>query len=284
MILPNFLILGEMKSGTSALYYQLRQHPDIYMDVKEIHYFTLGLDKYPFAKAKTLEEYANFFVGVNGQKAVGEDSPSYLAHPEASQRIKSLLPDVKMVAVLRDPVERAYSHFWHERMRVENAEPLDDFLTAFHAYDHRWSSYKNRGFYYQNLMRYKALFDWDRQIKPIIYDDYRREPVRVIQELFEFLEVDPTVQTEQKWYWKTGVPKNKALLDLMRSKNIFAAVAKLVLPGKLRKRLKIRIYNSNLQAPPPLDPQIRADLIALYRDDILHLQDLLKRDLANWLQ
>jgi len=125
MTIPNFLIIGAAKSGTTSLYHALKQHPKIFMSpVKEPNFFALegGELNYPQGTVDprylaqcitTKEEYNQQFEGVSNEIAVGEASPIYLYHPQAPVRIKNCLPNVKIIVILRNPIERAYSNFLH---------------------------------------------------------------------------------------------------------------------------------------------------------------------------
>ena len=122
MTMPNFLIIGAMRAGTTSLYHYLKQHPQVYMSpVKEPRFFALEGEK-PDPGRPTderlmnhsitdIEAYRALFQAVSKETAIGEASPLYLYSPKAPERIRHYIPDAKLIAVLRDPVERAYSHF-----------------------------------------------------------------------------------------------------------------------------------------------------------------------------
>nr|MDJ0649638.1 sulfotransferase [Xenococcaceae cyanobacterium MO_188.B19] len=188
MIMPNFLIIGAAKAGTTSLYNYLKEHPQIYMSpVKEPRFFYLMNEKLDFrgpgdenilnSSTSDLEDYSTLFQGVSNEIAIGEASSMYLYHPKTPKRIKSYVPDVKMITILRDPVERAYSHFL---MNVKNGlEPLTDFVQVLQEEEIRirsnWGSnwhHKARGFYYSQVKRYFDIFDRS-QIKIYLYEDLK---------------------------------------------------------------------------------------------------------------
>ncbi len=116
MTMPNFLIVGAMKCGTTALYYYLEQHPQIFMSpVKEPNFFCFegreGLDS--GNSITDIAAYRGLFRGVSSERAIGEASHCYLYEPRAVERIKHYTPDARLIAILRSPIERAYSHFLH---------------------------------------------------------------------------------------------------------------------------------------------------------------------------
>ena len=108
--LPTFVVIGAMRSGSTSLYKHLQAHPDVFMPRKEIHFFDDRWDR-------GLAWYRSRFEGYDGQPAVGEATPTYLADPVALDRMAEMIPDARLLAVLRDPVDRAYSHYWMEHAR-----------------------------------------------------------------------------------------------------------------------------------------------------------------------
>lgn len=301
MTLPNFLIIGAMKSGTTSLYHYLAQHPQIYMSlVKEPKFFALEgttWDPEPrgsggLAKIKGIrnwDAYLNLFSGVADEIAIGEASPLYLYAPQAAEKIRQVLPEVKIIAILRHPVDRAYSHFLHWVQR--GLEPLgSDFVNVLRAEDDRiardWSPnyhYKHRGFYYEQLKRYYDRFDRD-QIRVYLFDDLQRDPVALIQNIFEYLQVDPTfVPQTDKQYNISKLPKNQQIQQLLDRPNPIKKILKLLIPNSWKKTLKnkIKTYNS---IKPNLDRELHYQLTQEYKKDLLKLQDLIQKDLSPWLK
>ncbi|MDY7015905.1 MAG: sulfotransferase, partial [Cyanobacteriota bacterium] len=157
MVLPNFLIIGAAKGGTTSLYTWLAQHPQIYMTpVKEPNFFALQGENFNYPSGTVSQRYldecvTNFeayleqFKAVNCEIAIGEASPFYLYHPQAASRIQQTIPDVKLIAILRDPVERAYSNFLHHIR--EGFETVEDFSQALQAEESRMRDRWWWGFY-----------------------------------------------------------------------------------------------------------------------------------------
>lgn len=300
MKLPNFLIIGAAKSGTTSLYHYLDQHPAVYMSpMKETNYFAYaGQAKLSFPgdgpPPKTLlesitdaETYAAQFAGVRGETAVGEASVLYLYHPDAPGRIHAYNPQMKLIAVLRHPADRAYSHFMH--LIRDEREPVTDFAKALALEPERraqgWSwdyYYRDMGFYGAQLQRYLDLFTRE-QMRIFLYEDLLSDPLGLLRELFTFLEVDPSFQPDVSFRHNvSGVPQNESLHNLMQKPNLFKSLVRPLLPTRLRRRLVTRI-RSQVLAKPDMPADARADLIAGYRDDILHLGALVNRDLSAWL-
>ncbi len=299
MPLPNFLILGAMKAGTTSLYRYLSQHPQIYMSpVKEPRFFApeshsatatqTGDRPVKSSFVGDLDAYRALFDGVTTETAIGEASPIYLYSPNAPGRIRHQLPDVKLIAVLRHPAERAFSHYLH--VWQSGREPLNSFADAIAAEDQRihdnWSSlwhYRQRGFYYQQLKRYFDRFD-ATQIKICLAEDLRTATTATLADLYRFLGVDDSVKLDvfKKHNTAKQTPKNAWLHQFLTQKNPFKSVLKPLIPTQLRQRVRDRAIASNLVTPQML-PEIHQQLTDGYRDDILQLQTLINRDLSHWL-
>jgi hypothetical protein len=233
---------------------------------------------------------------VSQEKAVGEASTLYLYSPKAPERIDHYIPDAKHIAVLRNPVERAYSAFLF--MLRDSRETVSDFAQALREEDARiaakWGPvyhYKQRGFYYPQLKRYFDRFDHDR-IQVYLYEDLKSDPAGMVRSIFRFLEVDenfvPDVSAKHN---VSGIPKSKylqAVYLLVRKQNPVKSALRPLLPTGARSRMRSRAVRSiqrrNFARPPQMSPEIRAELSEVYREDILKLQDLIQRDLSGWLQ
>jgi hypothetical protein len=298
--MPNFLIIGTAKSGTTALYNYLKQHPQVYMSpVKEPKFFAYEGEKLDFrgpgdqefngSVVTDIEAYRALFAKASSETAVGEASPLYLYIPKAPQRISHHVPEAKLIAILRNPVERAYSHF--TQMVRDGREPLDDFSQALRAEEGRvgdnWAfgwHYKRMGFYHAQLERYFDAFGRD-QLKVYLYEDLKTDPVGVLTETFRFLGVDDAFVPDMSLKHNvSGIPKSQALHAFIRQSHPIKSVFKPFVPERLRLRLKTNLKSRNLRQPPPLSPEARKELVEVYREDILKLQGLIRRDLSTWLE
>src|SRR5215208_4693193 len=292
MTLPNFLIIGAMKSGTTALYYYLAQHPQVYMSpVKEPNFFCSEGQASREDTVARLETYQGLFKDVSDEKVIGEASHCYLYEPEAAVRIQQYLPDAKFVAVLRDPVDRAYSHFLH--MVRNGTEPLTDFGQALReevasaCQNRGFQDYVGRGLYHDQLERYFDVFGRER-VKVYLYEDLSNGPVGVLQDTFRFLEVNdsfvPDVSLRRN---VSGSPRYKTLDKILRRPSPIKDALKLYLPAGLRWRLSRAfddLKSRNLVQPPAVEPEIKRRLRGTYREDVLNLQELIYRDLSEWLE
>lgn len=300
MTMPNFLIIGTQKAGTTALYYYLKQHPQIYMSsLKEPHFFALEGQKLDFRgpheqeeinsiSVTDIEAYRALFQGVLDETAIGEASAMYLYSSKAPERIHHYIPDAKLIAILRDPAKRAYSSF--SQMTRDGRESLTSFAQALQEEEkrirHHWVPiyyYQQMGFYYTQLKRYFDTFGQD-QIRVYLYEDLNTKPGSVLQDIFRFLGVDHTFAPDTSLRHNvSGIPKNKVLHTFLGNQYPIKSLFKPLIPERLRQRLVVSLQNLNLEKSPSLSPELRKQLVNVYREDILKLQDLIQRDLSEWL-
>lgn len=296
---PNFFILGAAKSGTTSLYSYLRQHPDVFMpDVKEPRYMAYADDPPPMngpgdedsndEAVFTREAYEALFTPAGDEAAVGEASPNYLYSEPAPSRIHRMAPDAQLFAILRNPVERAYSHYLH--LLRSGREPLDSFAAALDAEPRRrnegweWSwHYQAMGFYGQQLQRYLDQFPRE-QITIYLFEDFTDAPLEVTTDIFRRLGVNPTFEPDTTLRRRTtGVPRsNRFQQFLYNPDNPLRRLSRYVLPESVRDRWLTRLKNANLRKPP-LSDEVRARLVDTYREDVQTLQSLIDRDLTHWL-
>jgi len=262
--MPNFLIIGAAKAGTTSLYEYLKQHPQVWMSpVKETNFFSLEgetvnfrgpgdqnyINKFSITK---IEDYLSLFQGAENQIAIGEASPLYLYHPMTPKRIQHYMPNVKLIVILRNPVERAYSSFLH--LVRDGREPLKNFAQALleeevricSNWEHIWH-YQQMGFYYIQLNRYFNTFS-RQQIRVYLFEDFITKPGCILKDIFQFIGVDDSFVPNISVRHNVSLnPKNKKYTNLM---------------------LKI---------------QVRRQLIELYKEDVFRLQELIQQELSKWL-
>ncbi len=199
---PDFLIIGAQKCGTSSLFYYLSQHPDLSLpNVKEIHFFDLNYKK-------GWEWYQDFYTKakITDRKLTGEASPYYLFHPLVPERVFKHLPKVKIIVLLRNPIDRAYSHYRHQ-IKLGN-EPIQSFEEAIvneelrisaeeeklklgimnESLAHRRYSYKSRGFYSLQIERWLKFFPMSQMLF-IKSEDLFEHPKAVLNEVYDFLKI-----------------------------------------------------------------------------------------------
>lgn len=299
MTLPNFLIIGAAKSGTTAIYTYIKQHPQIFMSPrKELRFFSQITapnpdvpPEYVHQGVATLAEYESYFEGVTSEIAIGESSPMYLYTPGTAERIQAVLPEVKLLAILRNPVARAHSAYTHGLR--EWKEPASSFREALSLEPERiaagWGMlwhYRQAGFYFEQLSRYYRVFD-PSQIKVVLHDDLIRDTDGLLRDVFTFLGVDPDFKPDVSARPNvSGYPRSRFAHQVMRrlfvDNNPIKWLSQRLVPAKMRKRVMVNLREANLEKRS-LDPDLRRELQAVYREDIQNLANLIGRDLNHWL-
>jgi len=292
MPLPNFLIIGAPKAGTTSLYRYLEQHPQVYVSsLKEPHFFSFGeMDPadpaafIPPRAIRTARAYDRLFNGVRGETAVGEASTTYLASRRAADRIAQRLPGARLIAVLRQPAERAYSSYlMHRQLFGEEAPTFEAALEKEqYAIDRGIRPrlrYRSTGYYYQHLSYYYGLFPKE-QVRVLLHEDLRDRPLETLKEIFGFLQVDDAfVPDVSLKYNVSGIPRNSAVTWLLRAVHPLRPHLVSLLPARM-----VSGVGQALLKTPRLEPETRATLCAHFRDEILKLQELVHRDLSHWLK
>ena len=199
-MLPNFLVIGAYKSGTTSLYRYLAQHPQVFVPrVKEPSYFAYAAAEQEAntvvsrKSVKTLTEYESLFREASRYVAIGDVSPEYMTSPIAAQAIKKSVPHARLIAILRNPVDRAYSDFL--MYRRDGKEKISDFAKALEMQADRalegdpTGFYISTGFYGEQLRRYYEIFPAS-QIKVFLMEELQSDSSRTLSQMFQFLGVD----------------------------------------------------------------------------------------------
>lgn len=304
MTLPNFLIFGVQKAGTTSIYNYLQQHPQVYTSpVKETDFMCRESARKPELltaeeqsqltrggrrRILTLAQYEALFDRAGDAIAIGEASPNYLfTHEQSVPNIQTYIPNAKLIAVLRNPVERAYSDYLMSlRQVVGNLKPLDEQVKTSSS-----TSYTLlKGLYYEGTKHFIEAFG-PEQVKIFLFDDLRKDSAGLMRDFYEFIGVDSSFQANTKEKKQEAeVPKNQAINQLLRTKNpareAVAKVLRSVMGEETRQKLRSRLISANSQGKEglPLSDEDRILLEGYYREDILKLQDLLDRDLSGWFR
>lgn len=253
MPLPTLVIAGAQKCGTSSLALACRQHPQISMsERKELHFFDRHFDR-------GVDWYAKQFDTGPGHTQIGEATPAYLYEREARERMLATLPEAKVIVVLRDPVERAYSHFWHTTRRGDENKTFEEALALEPQRidspvleDRARYSYVDRGHYIDQLLGVVA--EHDRSLLTVLLlDDLKADQAATLATLFSFLGVDVDAAHTIPEVWRN------------------------------RYRAPDRDVSKPATAEyPPMNPDTRARLKEVYRASNDRLSEWLGRDLSAW--
>lgn len=290
---PNLLIVGAAKSGTTSLHNYLNQHPDIFMSShKEPHFLInkeIGEQRIPNGIIN-IAEYFQLFKGNSHKKYRGESSVMYLLFSKITiANIKKYLSEeVKIIIMLRNPVERAYSGYQHVK-RYNTMESLS-FKDALEKSENRYfnnkymtpaSRYLELGMYYDQVKEFSNAFT---SIHVIIYDDYKADFNSELQKVFKFLEIDSIVIDSEKKYMVGGWQwKNEWVKHLLIKKNLFKSIFKLLVPFKtLRKWTRTFLQSKNKIKVDKICPNIERWLKVYYKDDVQKLAKFLDVELKHW--
>jgi hypothetical protein len=290
-MVPNFIVIGAAKAGTTALYWYLAEHPAVFMSpVKETNYFAYGLDdkgqllygnpevhRFP---VKSLSEYERLFAHAGDATAVGEASPIYLECPQAAGRIREQLPAARLICSLRHPVDRAYSNYLmalrHQGRRFDATRDLTSSPDWAHP-DRHWMRISR---YHEQLARYFDAFPRD-QIHVGLFDDLKRDALGFTQQVYRFLGIDPAfVPDVATPHAPGGMPVNRALENFLTSSAIRYAV-KPWLPMRAANWVR-RLRTRNMRQAPPLPAELRKELTGHFREDIAQTSQLIGRSLDHW--
>lgn len=274
-MLVDFMIIGAQKCGTTSLATQLADHPAVcFCAEKEPGYFNQAADW-----RAGIEAYHALYSPQPGQLC-GEASTFYTFLPEfpgTHERLFEYNPDLKLIYVMRQPVERALSHYTHNLVRELDTRPPEVALFAA-------PEYVNRSRYGVQLRPYLELFERDNVLL-VVFEEYVRDQIAALQGIAAFLGLDPqpfsAAETEAR-HKSVGEPYLK--YDTMRSfvrTPVFRRLRSIV-PESLRQPVRHRLLSNTLDAKPELTPQVRQTLWRLLEDDVLTVESLMGRRLDEW--
>lgn len=291
MTLPNFIVIGAAKAGTTAFYWYFAEHPAVYMSpVKETNFFAYGVDSagrlvygdpdvhhFPVT---SLSAYEALFAAAGTAAAIGEVSPIYLECPEAAGRIRALLPAAKLVCCLRDPVDRAYSDYlMYLRNRGRRLDPARDLMpgAAWLQPDSHWMRI---GFYHQQLARYYDAFPRD-QIHVLLFDDLKRNLSGAVQDLYRFVGVAPDFTPDFDTPHNVGGMPASVLLERILTKSAIKSVVAPWMPKGATNWLR-QLRTRTMRKPPALSAELRRQAARHFHEDLTSTSALIGRSLDHW--
>ncbi len=311
MAFPNFFIIGAAKAGTTSLYHYLRVHPDVFLSpVKEPNYFStdikpelfcntykkntfLDLEKYfqqkplhdlQLAFIRKPEHYKKLFKGVTTEKAIGEASTSYLYSKIAANNIKSHHPDSKIIAILRNPAERAVSHYYTALRYGHTNLPLRKAIEADMKKKKKgWGIselFIELGMYYEQLKRYYDLYPKDN-ILTLLFDELTADPNDTLAKCHRFLNIHPTSISQFPQHNKAETPRFKNLNKMVTNSGI-KTLLKRYMPKTFVEKMKNSFFidgsSDNLISHEDYD-----FLKKIYQKDIQATSQLINKDLTHWI-
>jgi hypothetical protein len=276
---PNLFVVGAARAGTTSLWRYLDRHPEIWMaPIKEPHFFS-GVRPRLYPSIADEASYLRLFAPGAGSKLRGEASPTYLSHEKVAASIKRVSPDARIVIMLRDPVERAYSSYWHAVRHggetrpfarvVEQAleEPLPD---------RRPSRHVGHSFYADSVSRYLRTFPG--AVHVVFFEEFAADPPGEVRKLFDFLGVDTSPADRLDWtmHNPSSLPRNR-LAAFVHNSPRTRAVGRIVVPQQFYALVE-RVLLKRIQKPG-MDSQLVELLTAHFAPDVERLRHVLGRDI-----
>lgn len=304
MALPDFFLLGAPKAGTTALHAALAQHPQLYLSPVKEPKFYLCDERRPAKSgqrgpgdAHSAQEwvwrrsnYEALFDAAPAGALRGESTPFYLYDRAAHRRIHADVPDAKLVVVIRDPVDRAYSNWMH--LRSDGLEPIDDFAAAWEAEDHRiaagWAPfwhYRRLGLYGEQLRDLTGVFGKD-QVHVLRYRDLVEAPVEALDAVCSFLGVSTgVIAGAARHNSHPYVPPSLRATVLAKALRAGVALGAYAPPQVWRQlsRPLLAAHQYGGARRPVLDADVRLRLVEAYRQDNALLGEITGRTFADWL-
>ena len=304
--LPNFFVVGTGKAGTTSLYHYLRQHPQIYMSpIKEPCYFASEIrpgnldaahrrhirrQSEKLAKpygwlVSEWDDYVALFNSVKKETAIGEVSPVYLWSGTAAGNIAARMPEARIIMILRDPGERAFSHYLHQMaVGLIHSTFREHLKECFQNRDRTISAYYpflEVGLYYEQVKRYLERFP-ENNVRIHWFEEVWRQPAHFLQDLFEFLNVDLTFSADTS---RRSLERKAPRFPLMNyGMKRFDIAHRLSgwMPSPVQSAIRKLLFRPGRALV--MAPQDRRFLVNYYREDIGKLASLLDRDLSTWLR
>lgn len=279
---PNLFIVGAQKGGTTTLYETLKQHPQIFMPpIKEPHYFSRDRVIVDRDLIVTKEHvYLQLFNSGADCKFRGESSPSYLWHPDVPERIQKKSPDAKIIIILRDPIERAYSQYLMDIL--DGVKPLAfyDFLKKRgRPEDQAYGTgklYVELGQYFEQVKRYLNVFGQE-QVLVLLFEDLKLNPIKLYSDIAFFLKIKKEpfflIPRDGVIYNEYHSPRNVLVQKMMQFREV-RLLWRRVMPGKIR--LFIRKNFIEKKSPKPIiDLKSIKLLVDVFEPEIRDLEALL---------
>lgn len=293
----DFIGIATIRGGSSWLFQCLKEHPQIVgSKTKETKFFS---DENNYRKGKEYYQKTFFDTEIGEEQITGEFDPSYLHTPGTAKRIKDMFPGVKLIALLRNPSERAYSHFkWH----VQKGKNL---IGSFEEVIERPNNnYINVGLYHKHLQEYLSLFERDKILVLILRDSYK-DPQEFIRGVYRFLGVNEDFVPPSLHAYTNRMGLSKAKLPILnrfmfkveslsaKHRSIRVLLMPLKLLGIKRLRKQVQRWNqtkahdtvsltADKRNKTVLPKEYREKLFSLFKEDISRLEQFLKRDLTPW--
>lgn len=286
-IRPEYFVVGTAKAGTTSLFRYFSTHPSVYVPPNKETYF-FGEYFYADAKINSLPEYKSLFKTVPKESICVEISTTYLYSRNAAKEIYKYNPDARIIMILRNPMDRAFSNYMYRRktgneectqfeegIKMENERIVSGKPYGFH--------YTNMGFYYKQVQRYLDIFKKEN-VLILIFEEIKENSNLFYQRISDFMEIQYLSSFNvSKRYNKSGEFRSERFMKLLNSDNIVKKYFKKMIPQEKRKRLSgffkdLNISNRKIE----MKPETRIQMRDLFNEDIHKLEALTGKDLSFW--
>ena len=293
---PNYIIAGFPKCGTTSLHHYLSEHPEIFMpEQKELHFFTFKIlsklkngpkdELVKETQINSSEKYLSYFQNVKKEIAIGDASPSYINYPSEFLKIKKYLNDPKVIIILRDPINRAYSNYLH--LKREHRETMS-FEDAIGAEDERIKNkysdfwyYKFNSTYYQKIVKAKTTFS---NVLILTIEELDKDPIITMKKVYKFLGVNNNFSFKtisEKFNVGGNYKKNFATKIIFQPSKFKNRIKRLVQPTSFLKIILMRITSIFKSKPKKIDQNLIEELKNYFKDDVENLKKL-DVNISNW--
>lgn len=291
-MLPNFFVVGAQKCATTSLHHFLAAHPEIYLPFEKETKFFVDNKRY----TQGIEHYeSEYFSKWKGERAVGEVDPDYIYFQHAIERVARDLNihSVKFIVILRNPIERAFSHYlmsfrrgietlaFEEALRIERQRIARDYLSKMHF------SYQTRGYYFKQIQHLLQNID-GANLLITFTEDLVKSPEAFLKQIYRFLGVETEYCPENlsSVFHKGRIPRSVRLLRRMQQNSIEKSIMRILIPfDRLRSKLYHMIFSLNQRERHDLamSNKARRILADAYARDMKNLGELCERDLSHWI-
>ena len=284
---PTFIVVGAPRSGTTSLFRHLRSLKSVYLpEVKYITHFR-GNNYSPQLNEK---EYLEHFSNVTTEKIIGEVNPGYLSDPDSPKLIKKKIPDVKIIILLRDPIERTFSEYISDIAKekincsfsdaiLENPPPVKDFPNTGLC---QKNNILERSLYYEQVKRFFEIFGREN-VGIWFVETLKENPISILQQIYGFLGITDEVKDMEQEFGQYSIPRNSMMKFILRNKQILKILRKIIPSPKLRESLSDFSYKKI--SKPVMLKKDRILLEEYFRKDTSNLHEILNMEIPwRWVK
>ena len=286
----DFFIVGAPKAGTTSLYHYLNEHPKISMSsVKEPNYFSheeLETQKlyYKSNKINSLDSYHNLFPTRDANLIYGEASVSYLFYKNVAKKIKTYNKNAKIIILLRNPIERAFSHYLMDARLGLISESFESVVDGFETTSKNklyYQQYIELGKYYNQISNYKRLFN-DKNILIIDYEDFKNKTSLSVTTVFDFLQIDTSFMPNLDLTHNTFRKPKFTFIEKLYSNHSIRCIIKKLIFSKFKNYINQIVFDK--EDKPILSQDLRVRLKSIFKNDVNKLSDMLNKDFSKWIK